>query len=88
VKTLTVTKAAKNLYSCLKVVYHQHESYELVKNGIPYAHLVPVKRTSGNTHDLADDLAKAELGAEHRRALGSAVRKARKNLKPLKNPWG
>lgn len=86
-KTLTVTEAAKNLADCLKRVYHQHESFELVKNGVPYAHLVPVNGASCNTHELADDLAEAELSAEDRRALASAVRKGRKHLKPLKNPW-
>ena len=33
-KTLTVAKAAKNLADCLKQVYHEDESFELVKNGI------------------------------------------------------
>lgn len=87
-KTLTVTKAAKNLYSCLKTVYHKHESFELVEDGIPYAHLVPVSGANCNTHQLADDLAPAALGTDDRRALAAAIRKGRKNLKPLKNPWG
>ena len=87
-KTLTVSKAAKNLFSCLKVVYLQHESYELVKNGVAYAHLVPANGASCNTHELADDVDEAELSADDRHALSSAVRKGRKLLKPLKNPWG
>ena len=86
-KTLSVTKAAKTLYSCLKIVYHKHETFELVKKGIPYAHLVRVKGASCSTHELADDLAEAELSADDRHALASAVRKGRKHLRPLKNPW-
>lgn len=86
-KTLTVTEAAKNLSNCLKRVYYQHESYELVKNGVPYAHLVPANGASCNTHELADDVENAELSADDRRALASAVRKGRKILKPLKNQW-
>ena len=86
-KTLTVSKAAKNLYSCLKVVYLQHESFELGKNGLAYAHLVPANETSCNTHELADDVDEAKLSADDRRALASAVRKGRKLLKPLKTPW-
>ena len=86
-KTLTVTEAAKNLSHCLKRVYFEHESYELVKNGVPYARLVPANGASCNSHELADDLEKAELSAEDRCALGSAVRKGRKIFKPLRNPW-
>ena len=86
-KTLTVTKATKSFTDCLDRVYHLHESYELVKNGIPYAHLLPVDGAGCNTRELADDLAEAELSVEDRRAWASAVRKGRKHLKPLKNPW-
>ena len=86
-KTLTVSKAAKNLFSCVKAVYLKHESYELVKNGVAYAHLVPANGAGCNTHELADDVDETELNAEDRRALASAVRKGRKLLKPLKNPW-
>ncbi len=85
-KTLTVTEAAKNLAACLKRVYHRPESFELVKHGIPYAHLVPINGTSCNTHELAVDLTAVKLSLEDRRALASAVRKGRKYVKPLKNP--
>lgn len=47
-KTLTVTEAVKNFAGCLKRVYHHHESYELVKNGVAYAHLVLANETSCN----------------------------------------
>jgi len=87
VKTLTVTKAAKNLPDCLERVYYHHESYELVKNGVPYAHLVPANRVNCNTHELANDVDEAESSGPDRRTLASAVRKGRKILRPLKNPW-
>ena len=87
-KTLTVTAAAKNLADCLQRVYRQHESFELVKDGIPYAHLLPVNGAGCSTHELADDLTDAELSFADRRALASAVRDGRKQLRPLKNPWG
>jgi prevent-host-death family protein len=86
-KTLSVTEAAKNFADCLKRVYLQHESYELVKNGVPYAHLVPANGARCNTHELADDVDETELSVGDRHALASAVRKGRKLLKPLKNPW-
>jgi antitoxin (DNA-binding transcriptional repressor) of toxin-antitoxin stability system len=87
VKTLTVTEAAKNLPACLKRVYYKHESYELIKNGVPYARLVPPNGASCNTHELADDVDEVKFSAEDRRTLASAIRKGRKTLKSLKNPW-
>jgi hypothetical protein len=87
VKTLTVTKAAKTFHSCVKIVYHKHETFEFVEKGIRCAQLVPVNGASCNTHELADDLAEAELSAKDRHALASAVLKGRKHLRPLKNPW-
>jgi prevent-host-death family protein len=86
-KTLTVTEAGRNLAACVKRVYHRHESYELVKNGVPHARLIPVNGAGCDTHGLADDLAGVELKPDDRRAFASAVRKARKHLKPLRNPW-
>jgi antitoxin (DNA-binding transcriptional repressor) of toxin-antitoxin stability system len=86
-KTLTVNQAARNLASCVKRVYRRHESFELVEKGVPYARLVPVNGTGCNTHELADELAEVELPASDRRALASAIRKGRRRLKSLKNPW-
>src|SRR5881296_4398501 len=87
-KTLTVSEATKKLPTCLDRVYRRHESFKVVKNGIPYAHLVPANGTGCTTHEFADDLAEAELTAADRRVLASAIRRGRKQLKPLKNPWG
>jgi antitoxin (DNA-binding transcriptional repressor) of toxin-antitoxin stability system len=87
VKTLTVAEAARNLDSWLKVVHEEHESYELVKGGVPYARLVPVPAENCSSRDLADDLAGIKLGIEDRKEMAAAVRKGRKQLKPLKNPW-
>ncbi len=86
-KTLTVAEATKKLSDFVERVYCQHESFELVKKGVPHALLVPVNGTGCNTHQLAEDLAGAKLSVEDRRALASAIRKGGKQLKPLKNPW-
>jgi len=85
-KTLTVAEAAKKSTVCVPRVYCRHESFELVRNGVPHARLVPVNGSSCNTHELADDLAEARLLTEDKRALGSAFRKGRKQFKPLNNP--
>ena len=86
-KKLTVSAAAKRLGSCLDRVYHDHESFELMKNGIPYARLVPVNGTACNSHQFAEDVAEADLSAGERKSLAAAVRKGRKHLQALRNPW-
>ena len=86
-KTLTITEAAKNLAECVERVYHERESFELVRKGVPRARLVPTGEAGCNTHEFADDLAGTQHTVKDRRALGSAIRKARQQLKPLKNPW-
>jgi len=85
-KTLTVAEAAKKLTGCVKRVYYRHESFELVANGVPHARRAPVNGSGCDTHELGDDLAESRLFTRDRRALGSAIRKGRKQLKPLKNP--
>jgi antitoxin (DNA-binding transcriptional repressor) of toxin-antitoxin stability system len=83
-----VSKAARTFSACLRRVHHGQESLELVKDGVPYALLVPVKEVNGDTHDLADALSSAILRPEDRRGWARAVREGRKHLKPLNNPWG
>ena len=69
-------------------VRSRKESFVIVKLGVPHALLVPAWATGCNTHELAEDLAKAGLAMEDRRALAAAVRKGRNVLKSLMNPWG
>ncbi len=87
-KTLSVTKAAKSFSDCVNRVYSRRESFAIAKLGVPYALLVPAPVQACNSHDLADDLAKASLSIEDRRAIGAVVRQGRASLKPLKIPWG
>ena len=88
-KMLSVAEASKSLSDCVNRVYARRESFAIVKLGVPRALLVPAMPPPGcNSHELADDLAKAELPADDRRGYEGAVRKGRKSLKPLKNPWG
>ena len=86
-KTLTVTEAARNLSECVKRVYRRHESFELTHNGIAHARLVPPKDAVCNSHELAEDLAARPPRLADRRSLRNAIRKGRRYLKPVKNPW-
>lgn len=87
-KTLSVTEASRSFSECVNRVHSRKESFAIVKLGVPYALLVPASAPGCNSHELAEDLAPASLPAEDRRALAAAVRKGRKTLKPLRNPWG
>jgi antitoxin (DNA-binding transcriptional repressor) of toxin-antitoxin stability system len=86
-KTLSVTEASRSLSECVNRVYSRKESFAIVKLGVPYALLVPAVAAGCNSHELADDLAKASLPAEDRRDLAAKLRKGRRALKSLKNPW-
>ena len=59
-----------------------------MKKGVPYGYLVPAVERACNSHELADDLADAELSVADRRSFAAALRNGRQTLKPLKNPWG
>ena len=87
-KTLEASKAAANFSRVLNAVHSLHESFEIVRKGVPCAHLVPPVERGSTTHELADDLAGVELSAEDRRSFSAAIQKGRKALGPLKNPWG
>jgi antitoxin (DNA-binding transcriptional repressor) of toxin-antitoxin stability system len=87
-KTLSVTEAARSLSACVNRVYSRKESFAIARLGVPYALLVPAAAKGCNSHELAADLTSADLPAEDRRNLAAAIRKGRRALKPLQNPWG
>jgi hypothetical protein len=87
-KTLEASQLAAQFAKFLEQVHSLHASFRIVKKGVPYGYLVPAVGPGCNSHELADDLAEAELSDEDRRAFAAAIRKGRKALKPLKNPWG
>ncbi len=86
-KTLSVTEASKSFGGWVNRVYSRKESFAILKLGVPYALLVPAPTSCCTSHELADDLAEANLSSEDRRALATTLRKGRKAVKPLKNPW-
>jgi len=87
-KTVEAKKAAENFPDYLSRVLTQKESFEILQGGVPCACLVPVSEPKCDSHELADDLASIELADEDRRFMAAALRRGRKSLKPLKNPWG
>ena len=85
-KSLSIGEASSNLKRWVERVCRTGESYEVVDKGVPCAHLVPIPRNC-NSHELANDLGGATLDRDEEAAYGSTIRKGRKILKPLKNPW-
>ena len=86
-KRVTVSKAAKTLSACLRMV-NRGQSFEVVRNGVPCARLVPIDKTHGDTYALAHALRSTVLTSEARSGWAGAVAKGRKSLKPFTNPWG
>jgi hypothetical protein len=87
-KTLEADKATGNFTKFLSRVVDDQESFQIVREGVPCAYLVPAGEGNCNSHEFAADLADAGLSIQDGRAFAIAVRKGRKALKPLKNPWG
>ena len=87
-KTLEAAKAAEHFAKFLNQVHSLHASFKIVKKGVPYGYLVPAVGRGCSSHELAADLADAELSVADRRSFAAAIRNGRKALKPLKNPWG
>ena len=87
-KTLEAKQAAAEFAKFLDQVHSLHESFRIVKAGVPYGDLVPVAERQCGSHELADDLEGAGLSTEDRRAYAATLRKGRQTLKTLKNPWG
>lgn len=87
-KTLSVTEASRSLRECVNRVYSRKETFAIVKLGVPYALPVPPSTPRCNSHELADVLAHASLPVADRRDLATTLRKGRKALKSLSNPWG
>ena len=86
-KTLEADKATGDFTKFLCKVLDDQESFQIVREGVPCAYLVPAGGGKCNSHEFAADLAEAGLPMQDRRDLGAAVRKGRKTLNPLKNPW-
>jgi len=87
-KTLTVSEATKKLSTCLDRVYRRHESFKVVKNGIPTRTWVPANGTGCTTHEFADDLAEVELTGCRPARVGFCHPPRSQTTQALKNPWG
>jgi antitoxin (DNA-binding transcriptional repressor) of toxin-antitoxin stability system len=86
---ISVTEAARNFADCVNRAHYQNVTFVLLKNGTPFARLVPdnaaAKVCSGR--DLAAVLAGVELPEETARAWRRDLKRARRSLKPPADKW-
>ena len=80
--TITVTEAARNFAGCVNRAHYQQVTFVLLKNGEPFARLVPDSEKVCVGRDLAEALAKAKLNKNEARAWHRDLKAAQKSSKP------
>jgi antitoxin (DNA-binding transcriptional repressor) of toxin-antitoxin stability system len=85
--SITVTEAARNFADCVNRVHYQNVTFVLLKNGVPFARIVPEHERVCFGRDLADALAGAELRPEEARAWHRDLQAARRTLKNPADKW-
>lgn len=84
---ISVTEAARNFADCVNRVHYQNLTFVLLKNGTPFARLVPDSARVCSGRDLAEVLAKTELPEETARAWRRDLQMARQSLKRPADKW-
>jgi hypothetical protein len=85
--TISVTEAARNFADCVNRSHYQHITFVLLKNGAPFARLVPDNEKVCFGRDLAEVLAETELSTDEARAWRRDLQTARKTAKPPADKW-
>jgi antitoxin (DNA-binding transcriptional repressor) of toxin-antitoxin stability system len=84
---ITVTEAARNFADCVNRAHYQGQTFVLLKNGVPFARLIPAGQAVCKGRDLAEALATAELSDEAARAWSRDLKAAHKKLKAPSDKW-
>lgn len=84
---ISVTEAARNFADCVNRVHYQNLTFVLLKNGTPFARLVPDNARVCSGRALAEVLAKTELPEETARAWRRDLQMARQSLKRPADKW-
>ena len=84
---ITVTEAARNFADCVNRAHYQSQTFVLLKNGVPFARLVPAGRPVCCGSDLAAALASVQLSDGDARSWNRDLREARKKLKAPADKW-
>jgi antitoxin (DNA-binding transcriptional repressor) of toxin-antitoxin stability system len=75
---ISVTEAARNFADCVNRAHYQNVTFVLLKNGEPFARLVPDNQKVCAGRDLAKALSKADLPENEARAWHRDLRTARR----------
>ena len=84
---ISVTEAARNFADCVNRAHYQNVTFVLLKNGAPFARLVPDSQQVCFGRDLAQVLGETELSNDEAKAWRRDVQEARKTLKPPADKW-
>jgi antitoxin (DNA-binding transcriptional repressor) of toxin-antitoxin stability system len=84
---ISVTEAARNFADCVNRAHYQNVTFVLLKNGTPFARLVPDNAKVCSGRDLAEILVKIELREETARAWRRDLQTARQSLKHPADKW-
>ena len=84
---ITVTEAARNFADCVNRAHYRNETFVLLKNGVPFARLVPDAERSCTGKELAAILGATELAPTEARAWGRDLKAARKRIKAPTDKW-
>jgi hypothetical protein len=79
-ESITVTEAARNFADCANRAHYQNVTFVLLKNGQPFACLVP-------DSELAEALARINLPESEATAWHRDLKAARKSLKAPADNW-
>ena len=86
-RAITVTEAARNFADCVNRAHYQNISFVLLKNGKPFARLVPDIEKVCTGRDLAEAMGKAELSVEEARAWHKDRVRAQKSVASPRDKW-
>ncbi len=84
---ISVTEAARNFADCVNRAHYQNVTFVLLKNGQPFARLVPDDEKVCAGRDLAEALSKTDLPENEARTWRRDLRTARRTLKAPPNRW-
>lgn len=84
---ITVTEAARNFADCVNRAHYRNETFVLLKNGVPFARLVPEGERVCRGKQLAAALTGMALGSAEARAWSRELKAARATLKAPGDKW-
>lgn len=84
---ITVTEAARNFADCVNRAHYRNETFVLLKNGVPFARLVPDTERVCTSEQLVAALDGAQLNPAEAKAWRKDLKAARKTLKAPKDKW-